>query len=146
MTPPSAINTLIELATNETDEAAKRLGQAIGAKDEAGKKLAVLLQYRKDYAARFQSTLATGMNAQDYRNFQLFLEKLDTAITGQQRIVETAQKRIADERATWQASERKRMSYNTLANRAQQEVRRKENQLDQKQTDEHAARLAQSKR
>lgn len=146
MNHPSAINTLIELAVTETDEAAKRLGHAIRAGEDAEKKLALLLQYREDYAARCQSSLEVGLSASGYRNFQVFLEKLDNAVTGQQQVVQAAQQRIAQERGAWQAGERKRMSYGTLANRAEKEALRKENKRDQKMTDEQAARLTLYKR
>ncbi len=144
MTLPSAITTLIELAVTETDEAAKRLGYAIRAGDEEQNKLALLLQYREDYAARFQASLTVGLTPMGYRNFQLFMDKLDTAIGGQQQVVQAAQARIEKERAAWQAGERKRMSYGTLANRAHQEAQRKESRRDQKMTDEQATRLAQA--
>lgn len=136
----SAIDTLIELATTETDEAAQRLGRAIRAGDENEKKLTLLLQYRDDYAARFQTSMAAGLTPMGYRNFQLFMEKLDQAISGQEQVVREAHRRIGEDRSAWQASERKRMSYDTLANRALKEAQRKESKRDQKQTDEHAAR------
>ncbi|HCE09571.1 MAG TPA: flagellar export protein FliJ [Oxalobacteraceae bacterium] len=143
---PSAINTLIELATNATDEAAKRLGHAIRAGEEAEKKLTLLFEYREDYAARFQSSLEAGLSISGYRNFQLFLDKLDQAIGGQQLVVRDTQRRIGEERSAWQASERKRMSYGTLVSRAVKEEQRKETKRDQKLTDEHAARTSQYKR
>jgi flagellar FliJ protein len=146
MTNISALETLIELATNEADEAAKRLGQAIRATEDTEQKLALLLQYRDDYGARFQSGLSAGITAMGYRNFQTFLEKLDSAIAGQQQIVLDARKRADDERSAWQASERKRMSYGTLATRAQKEELRQENKRDQKLMDEHATRQASYKR
>ncbi len=146
MNHSSALQTLIELAVTETDEAAKRLGLAIQAGAEAEKKLSMLLQYREDYAARFQSSLTAGLTAQGYRNFQLFLEKLDSAINGQQQVVIAAEQRIERERGAWQAGERKRVSYDTLATRAEKDALRKENRRDQKITDEQAARLALYKR
>ena len=142
----SALDTLMELAATETDEAAKRLGTAIRACQDTEKKLELLLQYRDDYAARFQSNLAAGLTAGGYRNFQLFMDKLDAAITGQQQVVADAQRRVGTEQDAWQASERKRMSYNTLATRAQSAEQRREARRDQKQTDEHAARQALYKR
>lgn len=146
MTKSSALTTLIELATTETDEAAKRLGIAIKSGDDAEKQLQLLLQYRDDYAARFQANLAAGLNAMGYRNFQLFMDKLDTAINGQQQIVQNTKRRIENERGAWQAGERKRMSYGTLATRAEKEAQRKESKLDQKMTDEQAARILLYKR
>jgi flagellar protein FliJ len=146
MANSSALDTLIELASNETDEAAKRLGQAVRACEDTEQKLSLLLQYREDYETRFKAGIAAGISANAYRNFQLFLDKLDAAITGQQRIVDDAKQRIDAERNAWQNSERKRMSYGTLAMRAEKEEQRKENQRDQKMMDEYATRLANYKR
>lgn len=141
MATPSALDTLIELATKETDEATKRLGRAIRVSEEAQQKLVILQQYRDDYAARFQETLSNGLTALSYRNFQLFIEKIDNAIDGQGDVVKTSQQRVAEARAAWQACERKRMSYDTLAARAREQQLKKENKRDQKSTDEHASRM-----
>ncbi|MES2025016.1 MAG: flagellar export protein FliJ [Pseudomonadota bacterium] len=146
MATSSALDTLIELATKETDEAAKRLGKCMKAAEETEQKLALLQQYRDDYATRFQQNLTTGLTAMGYRNYQLFLDKLEQAITSQQLVVRDAHIRVDRERAAWQASERKRMSYGTLANRALKAKQLQENKRDQKQTDEHAARALQYKR
>lgn len=140
MATPTAIDTLRELASKETDETAVRLGRAIVAAEEAEKKRVLLVQYRDEYSGRLQEKLAAGLTAKECRNFQLFLLKLDDAIAGQQQIVRDAHKRIDEERSKWQASERKRMSYGTLAARALKERQRKESRHEQKQTDEHAAR------
>jgi flagellar protein FliJ len=137
----SAIQTLIELATQDTDEAAKRLGRAVLAANETAQKLVLLQQYRDDYAARLQASMASGLSATGYRNFQVFIDKLDSAITGQQQVVADAQRRIVQERGAWQACERKRMSYGTLATRAHKEDQKLQHKREQKQSDEHAARL-----
>ena len=140
MATSTAIDTLIELAVRETDEAARRLGHAVRACDEVEQKLALLLQYRDDYALRFKDSLAQGLSASGYRNFQLFIDKLDAAIASQQLVILDARRRVSQERTGWQASERKRMSYGTLASRAVKEEQRKESRRDQKAMDEHAAR------
>lgn len=141
-----ALETLIELATSQTDEAAKRLGRAIRACEDTEQKLALLLQYRDDYEARFKAGLTNGISAAGYRNFQLFLDKLDTAIAGQQQIVQDAKRRIVDERGAWQSCERKRMSFDTLATRAEKVQQSMENKRDQKLMDEFATRQANYKR
>ena len=143
---PSALETLIELAMSATDEAAKRLGNAIRATEKAEKKLALLQQYRDDYAARFQAKMTQGVSPMGYRNFQAFIEKLDAAIMGQQQLVREAEGGVVAEKGVWQASERKRMSYDALANRAMKEEQHRENKKDQKLNDEHAARQGQYKR
>ena len=146
MATPSALNTLIDLAHKETDEAAKQLGVALRAGDEAAQKLDLLLQYRNDYAERCQSNMTTGISTTHFNNFQVFMQKLDHAISGQQKVVSDAQHRIAQARAAWQASEQKKMSFVTLAERANKEQSRRELWRDQKQNDEYAARRSQHKR
>ena len=141
MANSSALETLIDLATKETDEATKRLGRAVRTSEEAQQKLGILEQYREDYAVRFQDSLSSGLTAMNYRNFQLFIEKIDVAIAGQEDVVRGAQLRVADARSFWQSCERKRMSYDTLAKRARLTEQLRQNKRDQKQTDEHAARI-----
>ncbi|HEX7633649.1 MAG TPA: flagellar export protein FliJ [Noviherbaspirillum sp.] len=140
MAQSSALDTLIDLATKETDEAAKRLGRAVRVSEEAEQKLQLLLQYRDDYIARFQSNMQAGLSIAGYRNYQLFLDKLDEAINGQQKIIQDAQRRVGTERGAWQSSERKRISFDTLATRAEKAYQLKETRREQKQTDEFAAR------
>lgn len=146
MATPSALDTLIELAMRETDEAAKRLGLAIRASEDNQKKLALLVQYQCEYAARFQANMAQGLTAMGYRNFQQFMDKLEDAVTGQKLVLEESERRVQNERTAWQAAERKRMSYGTLAERANKEELRKENKREQKNTDEQAARSIQYKK
>lgn len=140
MATSSALGTLIELATRDTDEAAKRLGKCMKAAEECEQKLELLKQYRDDYAARFQQNLSAGLTASGYRNYQQFLDKLEQAIGSQQQVVRDAHGRVEREKKAWQDCERKRMSYGTLADRADKAQQIKDNKRDQKQMDEHAAR------
>ena len=146
MATPSALNTLIDLANKATDEAAKLLGTALRAGEEAEQKLELLMQYRDDYAARCQTSLTTGLSTTHFNNFQVFMQKVEHASAGQQKVVADARLRIAQARTAWQACEQKKMSFVTLADRASKESKQRELWLDQKQNDEHAARRALYKR
>jgi flagellar FliJ protein len=146
MAKQSALDTLIELAQRESDDAAKRLGAALKALDESEQKLAMLLGYREDYALRLDAAQVAGITPMAYRNFVAFMDKLDIAINGQRDVIKHAQYKAGVEKATWQTSERKRLSYRTLNERAAAEALHKENKRDQKQMDEHAARQAYYKR
>jgi flagellar FliJ protein len=146
MASQSQLDTLIELARIASDEAAKRLGVALRTTQENEDKLQMLQGYREDYAQRFETSMAAGMTPMAYRNFQAFLDKLDTAVKGQKEVSLQARQRSERERSNWQDSERKRMSYTTLSNRAQQQAQQVEAKRDQKLMDEHAARQAYYKR
>ncbi|MES2049008.1 MAG: flagellar export protein FliJ [Pseudomonadota bacterium] len=136
----SPISTMIEIAVKNSEDAAKRLGKAIKAHEETEKQLSLLSQYRKDYELRFQDSAAKGISTAQYLNYQAFIGKLDGAVEGQKHVVRDAKHKIKMAREQWQESEKKRLSYDTLNNRAITVRQKQEAKLDQKQTDELAAR------
>jgi flagellar FliJ protein len=142
MATPSALATLIDLANKETEAAARRLGDTIRLREEAAQKLDLLTQYRDDYALRCQASLASGIGATQFNNFQVFMAKLDQAIAGQQQVVADAARRADQARTDWIACEQKKMSYVTLNTRAERAEIRLALKRDQKQNDEYAARSA----
>lgn len=146
MSKQSALDTLIELATTASDEAAQRLGKAIAAADNADQKLSLLLQYRDEYGERFKQSLKAGLSAAGYHNFRNFMAKLDEAIDSQHQLVDAARGTVDFERGQWQASERKRLSFDTLAARAEKAAEQRDNKRDQKLMDEHAMRTPLFKR
>jgi flagellar FliJ protein len=146
MANPSALDTLIELAQRASDDAAKRLGAALKAVDEAEQKYQMLLGYRDDYANRLDQAQMNGITPFAYANFVAFVGKLDNAINGQQEVVKHAKYKSELEKAAWQESERKRLSYRTLNDRAAAEALKIENKRDQKMMDDHAARTVRTNR
>ncbi|MBS1146297.1 MAG: flagellar protein FliJ [Proteobacteria bacterium] len=146
MATRSALNTLIDLANKDADEAAKHLGEVLRNCEEATQKLQLLQQYRDDYAQRCQTSLSNGISATHFNNFQVFMHKLDHAIAGQQTVVSHANQRAEQARLAWQVCEQKKMSFVTLSDRANKEDARRELWRDQKQNDEHAARCVSHKR
>jgi flagellar FliJ protein len=146
MATRSALDTLIELAQRDTDDAAKRLGVALRGVEEAKQKLTMLFGYRDDYAVRFDGAQLKGITPAVYFNFVAFLEKLDNAVKGQQEVLRHAERRAEQEKQAWQACERKRLSYRTLNERAAAMALAKENKRDQKMMDEFATRQAFYKR
>jgi flagellar FliJ protein len=142
MATQSALTTLIELAQRNTDDAAKRLGMALKAVEEAEQKLQMLLGYRDDYANKLDAAQVSGISPAAYHNFVAFMGKLDNAINGQREVLKHAQFKSGKEKEAWQECERKRLSFKTLSDRAAEEALRLENKRDQKLMDEHAARQA----
>lgn len=145
MATPTALATLIDLASKASEDAVKRLGDTLRQREDAAQKLELLMQYRDDYAQRCQAGLAGGMGATQFNNFRSFMAKLDQAIAGQQQVVADAGRRADQARTDWMACEQKKMSYVTLNDRADQTEARLALKRDQKQTDEYAARSAAAK-
>ena len=146
MANTSALDTLIDLAQRESDACAKRLGIALKAVEEGEQKLQMLLGYRQDYADRLDQNQMAGITPFAYQNFVAFLGKLEQAINGQRDVIKHARYKADTEKKAWQESERKRLSYRTLTERAALEALKIENKRDQKAMDDHAARTARYKR
>lgn len=142
MATPTALDTLIDLAQRDVDAAARRLGAALQQVEAAEQKLQMLLGYRDEYAVRLEAAQMNGITPLAYHNFVAFLAKLDNAVAGQREVLKHAQHKSGAEKQAWQASERKRLSYRTLSERAAQQALKLDNQRDQKLMDAHAARSA----
>jgi len=140
MATHSSLSVLIELATREVDQASTRLGIAVQAAEDASRKLSLLEDYRQNYQLNFQENMLNGLSLWKYRNFQVFLENIDRAITSQQEVVRRAQQRVRIEREAWQVVERKCLSYKVLDEQEAQRQLYKENKREQKLMDEHAIR------
>jgi flagellar FliJ protein len=140
MAHPSALDTLIDLAQRASDAAARRLGDALKAVEDGEHKLQMLIGYRQDYADKLDAAQVAGITPFAYANFTAFMGKLDNAINGQREVIKHAGFKADTERRAWQESERKRLSYRTLNERAASEALAIEEKRDQKMMDDHAAR------
>lgn len=144
MNSPSALNMLVQLAADESSAEAKKLGAVMKYLEENQSKLAMLLSYRQDYAARLHSQMQNGLSASEHQNYQSFLSKLDQAIHGQHEIVESGKQQVEQQRLSLLKSERKKLSYGVLVNRSEKKQQVLESKKDQKAMDEHAMRLKKS--
>lgn len=138
----SALETLIDLAQKDSDAAARRLGAANKLVEEAEQKLEMLVGYRDEYARKLDAAQVAGITPFAYHNFVAFIGKLDNALNGQREVLKHARFKAETERKTLQESERKRLSYRTLNERAASEALKVQNKRDQKLMDDHAARGA----
>jgi flagellar FliJ protein len=123
------------------DAAAQRLGRAQREASEVQAQLDALVRYRDEYHARFNATAQSGMPAGNMRNFQAFIDTLDAAIEQQRKLLQAAYARVEAAKPEWQRHKQKLGSYEVLQARgdaaeAQQVARR-----EQRDADEHAARI-----
>lgn len=146
MTQQDAIETLLEISTKESEAAAIELGKRIKFVEDAQKKLTMLLEYRDDYEKRFQERQSEGLSMMGYRNFQVFIDKLDVAVDSQRGAVEKVQQSVDESRKKWQETEKKKLSYKTLVERKKKEIRKKEERREQKLMDEFVTNKLNHKR
>lgn len=140
MTKPSPLNTLIDLARNDTDEAARKLAELAKGRRDAEAQLQALHGYRLDYAERLQKVSQSGLSASNYHNFRQFIATLDEAISQQNRILEQIDARMQNGRDAWQAEKKRLSSFETLQTRQLRQQTVLETRREQRMNDEMAAR------
>lgn len=136
----TVLDNLIELARGERDTALTQFAAAVSAARAVEERLALLVAYRKEYAARLASVVCTGLTADRLCAFRLFLDKLDLAI-GQQRQAMYAQaEQRQQRRSDWARRESRLQGYATLRDRRQTATAVKSRREEQRGSDEHARR------
>jgi flagellar protein FliJ len=142
MTKKFSLQPLLHLAQQKNEAATKKLGQLNQQQQAAQTKLDALLQYRKEYQARFQEATQNGMNQSDLRNFQGFIQRLDEAIAQQRSINEQMRDSVQAGREELQEAQRKMKSFDTLAQRHLESERKLAAKSEQRIQDEHNGRSA----
>lgn len=137
------LQTLLDLAQDHVDAAAKNL-QALKVRwHEAEEKLRQLLAYRESYRARLRDSAGSGTSATALRDFQLFMIKLDTAIRLQQDEVARCQARWNAGQQEWLRQRGKLKAYDTLSVRHKRAEEKRDERVEQKELDEFANKQSQ---
>lgn len=135
----STLNMLIDLARNDTDDAARALAQLAKARQDAEQQLDALHTYRRDYAERLQEETKSGLTASNYHNFRQFIATLDEAISQQNKMLEQLDAKMQKGRDSWQAEKRRLSSFETLQTRQLRQQAVIESRREQRINDEISA-------
>lgn len=136
------LDTLIDLAKEHADTAARALGRLNQERLHAEKQLDLLRDYRNDYLTRLQQTMISGMTASDCHNYQRFITTLDDAIGQQVAALDALNVNLEKSRLHWQQQQRKLNAFDTLAQREARAARVVAERREQRVNDEHSARVA----
>src|SRR5690606_1498475 len=141
MASTSSLNVLIDLAKDGANEAGKQLQLLTTERGKAQWQLAMLHDYRLDYAQRLQKATETGLSASNYHNFRQFIATLDEAISQQNSIVGQMDVRIEQGRQQWYAQKRRLSSFEALQSRQSRQQIARANRSEQLASDEISANL-----
>ena len=137
-TPPW--DRLKDLAAKRRDAEAQRLSAAVRTRDDAEKRLAMLVSYRADYHDRLSTASRGGIDLEALRNYQAFLAQLERAIRQQEDVLAAAERSVRGVREQWDAERVRVESFQALDTRHLNGVARAEQRRAQKLTDEWSAR------
>ena len=140
MTKKFPLQSILDLSNLRLDEATRRLGELIASEQEAASRLELLGQYREEYHARFLAAARNGLGPDQWRNFQLFLERLDVAVAQAGEMAAQSRRHTAAGQQEWLDKQGRVKAFDTLAQRHKARVDYGESRQEQKSLDEHSAR------
>lgn len=141
----AALHMLQEKATKAVESAQESLATALKNLDSEREKEKLLVEYKQGYVDSLSQSLSNGLNIESYQNYQNFLLKLDEAIDAQTHVIEMANAEVTMKRSTLQETQKKKLSYDVLLERADKRVQKAALKQDQKMMDEFAMRASRSK-
>lgn len=133
-----ALGAALKLAAERHAAAEKLLAQAHARVNDARRTMDTLTRYRGDYADRWR--MLTQADSAGMANFRRFLIKLDEAIAAQQHESQKCTETLHAAQLQWNESRRRIRSLELLIERRQSVVLQRERKLEQKSSDEFAAR------
>ncbi len=146
MHPPPAhlqpLFTVLNHAEGERDSRADHCRRAHAARKSAEAQTEQLLAYRREYEQRWGTQFRTGGHMEVVHCYRGFMDRLTGAIEQQQRSAAQHTLRCEEASAALLAAETRVATVRRLIERRIEEARRAGERLEQKQTDEFAARAA----
>ena len=128
------------LAIKASDDAALALGQLNAEVAKQEQKLQMLFQYREEYRERVRGTVNQDVHTAAWMNLQQFVAKLDEAIEQQRAAVGIAKAAVARGQNDWQDKQVKVKAFDKLEQRHDAKVAERTKKIEQRATDEFAAR------
>jgi flagellar FliJ protein len=139
MATPFSLKAVMDLARNDLDAATTRLGQAVQNLMNADRKLKTLLEYRSEYQAKFRDSVTSGIDSAGWRNFHLFLARLDAGIDGARVQAEHAREAARRAQEEWQEHQRRLKAFGVLAERHERAEATRDARREQRESDDRAS-------
>jgi flagellar FliJ protein len=137
---PTALDLAIARAADMHQASEKALSQSRNRLRSAVATYGTLSAYCGEYAGRLRGMGRFSKDA--LSNYHRFLGKLDHALASQKNDVETAGQAVSQQQAAWQASLRRLKAMEWLRDQRAAAALGRQQRLEQKRTDEFAARGA----
>ena len=140
MAKNNALTTLLTLAVEASEEAAKVLAQVRQTHTQMAQQLNMLENYQSEYRQKLNQTLHTGMESDKWQNYQQFLVTFELTIEQQQQQLNLWEQRVNEANRHWQEKQQRVNAFDTLIQRAEHTEYQRQNRSEQKQMDEFAQR------
>ena len=142
MTKSQRMKPLTRVATSRERTAAKELGEYRRTLAAAEAKYAELATYREEYSKQLQQSGGSGIDAQQMRDYRVFLARLNEAIVHQQASVDQHRREYERMRRVWSEARVRSKSLDKVVERYKKEEsaiveRREQAESDERSIQQH---------
>lgn len=140
MAQQGALATLKELAENDVDSAALKLGEMRRGFQKVEEQLQMLMDYQLEYQNNLNSDMTQGIASLRWQNYQQFIQTLESAIEQHRQQLMQWNQKVEQALTFWREKKQRLQAWETLQERQSSAILLAENRLDQKKMDEFAQR------
>jgi flagellar FliJ protein len=138
------LQVIVDLKANQEQQALQTFGKCQGQHQEAVKQIEHLTNYRQEYLDKFNVKGSAGVSIHQLQEFRAFVIKLDTAIAGQEKVLQDLTEKLTKKRKVWLQAHQKTNSLQKVQDSAVNMEQIQVEKREQKEQDERASRTGRS--
>jgi len=128
------IDKIVSLASAEERSLGQQAGRSRQYVDDQIERLGELNAFRHTYAGK--NPASAGVSAAHWKDYQSFLDRLDTAVAAQRQIIRDGERNLETHRQRWLAKRQRLESLERVLDKYKDQDRAYESRLEQKSADE----------
>ncbi|MCW8848070.1 MAG: flagellar export protein FliJ [Sedimenticola sp.] len=140
MVPSKRFQPVKRVAESRESDAARELGHSQKRMRDQEAKLEDLKRYHQEYLERFETTARQGMSASQMQEYRVFLEKLDTAIREQEKVVLASKSECVTRKEQWQQKRVRTQALGKVMDRFKSAELKVQEKREQDEADERSQR------
>jgi len=135
------IKTIVDIKANQEKNALEVLGAVQRKHQGMQAQVEGLRNYRREYQDRFEQLGVKGVNVAQLLEFRSFIDKLDKAIMGQEKMLDSIEAEVVAKRKIWEELHHKTRSLQKVCDSALKIEMKQEAKREQQEQDERASRI-----
>jgi flagellar FliJ protein len=139
------LQVIVDIKATQEQKSLEVLGQAQRQQTQMKGQVEGLSSYRSDYVDKCNAFAKGGVKVSRLIEFRSFIDKLDIAITGQEKILKNMEQDVLLKRKTWEMMYQNTQIIQKVRESALKVEQNHENKREQHEQDEHSSRLGRKK-
>ncbi len=139
------LEVIVDIKAKQEQKALETLGQSQRQHTQMKGQVDGLTVYRSDYVDKCNAFAREGVPVSRLIEFRSFIDKLDIAILGQEKLLRHMEQDVRQKRYMWEIMHRGTQSIQKVRESALKVEQKHENKREQSEQDEHASRLGRKK-